>query len=139
LQVSKNPDFIESKKEAVLVSQSTEEEVNFFSFARELQKKCKKLKIKNTICEATKKRQKECEEIAKKVDKMIVIGGKNSNNSRKLYEISSNFMETFFIENESEINLDDFIGVKKLGIMAGASTPEESIRKVFDLMNISLR
>lgn len=89
------------------------------------------LVIKNTICQATEIRQKESEEMAKKVDFMIIIGGKNSSNTKKLYEIAKQYCKTvLFIENETELEVDKIQSTDKVGIMAGASTPRESIEKV---------
>ena len=92
--------------------------------------------IKNTICNATNIRQKETEELSKTVDKMIIIGGKKSSNTKKLYEIAKeNCSDTYLIEDASELNPNDFKETNKLGIMAGASTPDESIEKVISLLN----
>ena len=92
-----------------------------------------KLVIKNTICQATEIRQKETEEMAKKVDCMIVVGGKNSSNTKKLYEIAKQHCEiVLLIENETELTLDRIQSTDKIGIMAGASTPKESIEKVIN-------
>lgn len=89
--------------------------------------------VKNTICQATEIRQKETEEMAKKVDAMIIIGGKNSSNTKKLYEIAKQYCKTvLFIENETELILDNIKSTDKVGIMAGASTPKESIEKVME-------
>lgn len=96
------------------------------------------LEVKNTICNATKLRQEETEDISSNVDYMIVIGGKNSANSAKLYEISKkNCSNTIFIETYKELenNLDEIIRSKKVGIMAGASTPRKSIDEVINLLN----
>ena len=93
-----------------------------------------KVVIKNTICQATEIRQKETEEMAKKVDCMIVIGGKNSSNTKKLYEIAIQYCKiVLLIENETELALHNNIKANnKVGIMAGASTPRESIEKVIE-------
>lgn len=89
------------------------------------------LVIKNTICQATEIRQKETEQIAKKVNSMIVIGGKNSSNTKKLYEIAKQYCDTvWFIENETQLEFEKIKQDDKIGIMAGASTPKESIEKV---------
>ena len=89
--------------------------------------------IKNTICQATEIRQKETEEMAKNVDSMIVIGGKNSSNTKKLYEIAKQYCKTvLLIENEIELAVDKIRSTDKIGIMAGASTPKESIDKVIE-------
>ena len=91
------------------------------------------LVVKNTICQATEIRQKETEEMAKKVDCMIVIGGKNSSNTKKLYEIAKKYCKTvLLIEKETELELNGIQSTDKVGIMAGASTPKESIEKVIE-------
>lgn len=93
-----------------------------------------KLEVKNTICDATRVRQEETKEIASNVDYMIVIGGKKSSNSMKLYNISKqNCKNVIFIETYKEItdeNLKDIQNSNKVGIMAGASTPKKSIEDV---------
>lgn len=91
------------------------------------------LEIKNTICNATKERQEETEKIAKTVDAMIIIGGKHSSNSTKLYELSRKYCkEVYFIETEKELDMKYFKDKESVGIMAGASTPKESIQKVVE-------
>lgn len=87
--------------------------------------------VENTICKATELRQKETEEISKKVECMIVIGGKNSSNTTKLYEIAKNNCKTtFHIETVDELNKEEIGRYNVIGIMAGASTPKESIEEV---------
>lgn len=91
------------------------------------------LVIKNTICSSTEQRQIETKELSKKVDFMIIIGGKNSSNTQKLYEVSlENCPESVCIENYEELkNMKSEIEkCKKIGIMAGASTPQKSIEEV---------
>lgn len=87
--------------------------------------------IKNTICNATEFRQKETEEIAKKVDYMIIIGGKNSSNTKKLYEVGKKYCENCVcVETADELDLEKIEEHKKVGVMAGASTPKEIIDEV---------
>lgn len=87
----------------------------------------KEIEIKNTICNATEIRQKETEELSKKVDYMIIVGGKNSSNTKKLYDIAkSNCDNVALVEKIPEINLKELEIYDKVGIMAGASTPNES-------------
>lgn len=93
------------------------------------------LEIKNTICNATKLRQEETKEMASKVDIMIIIGGKNSSNTKKLYQISSKYCKkSILIETKEELNLDYIRSFNKIGIMAGASTPKKSIENVVELL-----
>lgn len=87
--------------------------------------------IKNTICRATELRQKETEELSKKVDLMIIIGGKNSSNTIKLYEIAQKYCRnSICIETADELQIEKISKYEKIGIMAGASTPKESIDNV---------
>ena len=89
--------------------------------------------IKNTICKATELRQKETEDISKKVDMMIIIGGKNSSNTKKLFEVAKkNCQNNILIETVNDLNT--IPDVKKIGIMAGASTPDESIYEVINIL-----
>lgn len=93
--------------------------------------------VKNTICNATKLRQEETEELAKNVDYMIIIGGKKSANSIKLYEIAkSKCKNSYFIETYKELEdkIDDIRKYNKVGIMAGASTPRKSVDEVINLL-----
>lgn len=94
------------------------------------------LEIKNTICDATKLRQEETEQIAKEVDMMIIIGGKNSSNTKKLYEISKKYCKNcILVETCEEINTREIAKFSKIGIMAGASTPQKSIEEVVEMLN----
>ncbi|MEG0641928.1 MAG: bifunctional 4-hydroxy-3-methylbut-2-enyl diphosphate reductase/30S ribosomal protein S1 [Clostridium sp.] len=87
--------------------------------------------IFDTICSATDERQTEAKEISSKVDAMIVIGGTNSSNSRKLYEIAQvNCNKSYFIETEEELDIESIKGCEVVGITAGASTPEYLIERV---------
>lgn len=95
------------------------------------------LVVKNTICRATELRQKETEEISKKVDNMIIIGGKNSSNTKKLYEIAlKNCKKTICIETKDELEKELYKNSETIGIMAGASTPQKSIDEVVNTLNI---
>ena len=90
--------------------------------------------IENTICKATEVRQKETNALSKNVDMMIIIGGKNSSNTKKLYDISkANLENSICIEDVLEINQEidkKIFNSDKIGIMAGASTPNVSIQEV---------
>lgn len=89
------------------------------------------LRIFNTICAATQERQVAAKKLAKMVEAMVVVGGKNSGNTRRLYEICSEVCpKTYHIENENEIEFSWFEGVSCVGVTAGASTPAEHIECV---------
>lgn len=91
------------------------------------------VKCYNTICSATRERQEECEIIAKKVDLMIVVGGKNSSNTQKLYEISKKYCKNaIHIESVSELMMNNVSKYVNIGIAAGASTPDWIINEIID-------
>lgn len=94
-----------------------------------------KLIIKNTICYATELRQKETEEIAKKVQYMIIIGGANSSNTKKLFEIGkTNCKNCVCIETVNDLDLNIINKYEKIGVMAGASTPQDLIEEVVNIL-----
>ena len=87
--------------------------------------------ILNTICNATEERQKEAADIAGRVDAMIVIGGRNSSNSQKLYDICKEICNrTYFIQTADDMDYSLLSGLDKVGITAGASTPNNIIEEV---------
>ena len=92
--------------------------------------------IRRTICNATRDRQESCRALAKQVDLMVVIGDRHSSNSRKLFEIANNNCEnSVFIENASELLLKHGEKYTKIGVIAGASTPEWIIKEVISSMS----
>ncbi|EJU19223.1 bifunctional 4-hydroxy-3-methylbut-2-enyl diphosphate reductase/30S ribosomal protein S1 [Mogibacterium sp. CM50] len=92
--------------------------------------------IKNTICNATRDRQESCAELAAKVDCMVVIGDPSSSNSKKLYEITNNNCKNaMFIQDISDLELKELHNYNKIGITAGASTPEWIIKEVIASMS----
>ncbi len=96
-----------------------------------LVQKIKEIKIYNTICKATKVRQEEAKKLAHEVDLMIIIGGKNSSNTTKLYLISKKVNKnSYHIESADEIKEEWFDNIKSVGITAGASTPQWIIEEV---------
>lgn len=122
-----------------VVSQTTEKQSNWEKVLNIVVRSCKEFIAFNTICSATEYRQKSAEDLSKNVDMMLVIGGRNSSNTTKLYEIcKSNCSNTIHVENSGEIP-DSIIKAnktKKIGITAGASTPDwiikEAILKMSD-------
>lgn len=123
---------IMNEQNILLISQTTYSSKKFDEIAEILNKEIKNnLVINKTICPSTEIRQKETEEIAKQVDLMIIIGGKKSSNTKKLYDISCSFCKNvIYIENAEDFNIEDYMNIEKIGIMAGASTPKEQIEKV---------
>jgi (E)-4-hydroxy-3-methyl-but-2-enyl pyrophosphate reductase len=125
-----------------VVSQTTERQATWEDVLTVIIKCSKEIVAFNTICSATEVRQKSAEELSRKVDAMIVIGGFNSSNTTKLYEIcKKNCKNTVHVENILGVP-DEFIedkNIKSIGVTAGASTPDfiikEAILKIKD--NIS--
>ncbi|MBU4492830.1 MAG: 4-hydroxy-3-methylbut-2-enyl diphosphate reductase [Nanoarchaeota archaeon] len=115
---------------ASVLSQTTQSLEKFNEIAAILKKNIPDLKVFNTICDATKKRQDSAIKLAKKVDLMIVVGGYNSANTKRLREICSKIVETKHIEKADEIDDKWFNGRNLIGLTAGASTPDWVINNV---------
>src|SRR3989338_8476289 len=108
----------------LLVSQTTMAVDEFLKVAQELKKKIPNLKVVDTICAPTKKKQSSARELSKQVDIMIVVGGYMSSNTKKLAAVSSEYVETHHIERPEEIKKEWLTGKNHVGITAGASTPD---------------
>ena len=133
--------YIECEKsnlrQVYIVSQTTFGDKEFEELALEIEKNFVEFNIikDKTLCNATEKRQKEVEEISKIVNSMVVIGGKHSANSKELAKISEkNCGQVYFVENAEELKNADFSGIEKVGVMAGASTPQKDIDDVINLL-----
>lgn len=123
---------IKNEKKILLISQTTFNSKKFDEIAEILKNNINhNLQIKKTICQSTEIRQKETEQIAKNVDLMIILGDKKSSNTKKIYDISCEYCKNvFFIEDADELKIEKIKNLKKIGIMAGASTPKEQIEIV---------
>ena len=130
-----------SKINKVLIISQTTFSLEKFNIIVELVSNCLEnkdivLEVKKTICDATRVRQEETKELSSKVDMMIIIGGRHSSNTNKLYEISKgNCEKSILIQNSQELNIEDVKKHEKIGIMAGASTPKKSIEAVIEKIN----
>ena len=124
------------KDKVGIVAQTTKSYEEYFKVTNYLLPKVKELKVFNTICNTTGNRQAAAKRLAKKVDVMFVIGGHNSANTQRLAEISANTnTPTFHIETVDEINWDKIKNINKIGITAGASTPDWIIKEVLEIMS----
>ncbi|WP_148799285.1 4-hydroxy-3-methylbut-2-enyl diphosphate reductase [Campylobacter concisus] len=124
---------IKFKQKVALVSQTTRKVEKFMQIANYLMLHVKEVRVFNTICNATFENQEAAKNLAKRADVMIIIGGKNSSNTKQLYLISKNFCEdSYLIESEEELEKSWFDGKNLCGISAGASTPDWIIQKVVD-------
>ncbi|NLY85879.1 MAG: bifunctional 4-hydroxy-3-methylbut-2-enyl diphosphate reductase/30S ribosomal protein S1 [Tissierellia bacterium] len=118
-----------------VVSQTTNTQEKFARLSEIVKEKGNEVKIFNTICNATNHRQEACREVAKKVDAMIVIGGYHSSNTKKLADISKKYCKhVYHIETKDELPLDEIQKFNKIGITAGASTPDWIIKEVIETM-----
>ena len=115
------------------VAQTTKKKEKYLEIVNALILKNKEVRVFNTICDATFENQDAARELSKEVDVMIVIGGKNSSNTKQLHSICiENCSDSYLIENETELNYLWFIDKNLCGITAGASTPDWIIQQVVD-------
>ena len=119
-------------KNPLVVSQTTIKLKNFYDVAEAVKAKADgETQVVNTICSATRDRQDAARALAGEVDAFYIIGGRHSSNSRKLLAVCKEQCEkSFLIETEDEINAEDLRGAKRVGLTAGASTPNWLIEKV---------
>ncbi len=126
------------KKRSVL-AQSTQDLHLFETIVAALIEKTEELSVHNTICQSVQKRQKSTSELAASVDTLFIIGGRNSSNTNKLYEISKKIQpNTYFIERADQITPRMLKGAKRIGLSGGASTPPEAIREAVLKIKASL-
>jgi (E)-4-hydroxy-3-methyl-but-2-enyl pyrophosphate reductase len=124
-----------SKKIGV-VSQTTKIPADYQAIVGALMGKCQELRAHNTICNATAQRQAAAVETAQQVDVMLVIGGAHSSNSRRLAEVCAQVNpRTYRVATADELDAAWFTGAAKVGVTAGASTPDSAIDRVIDRLN----
>ena len=114
-----------------VISQSTFSSEKFTAMSEMISKRFHRSKVVNTICGATKKRQQATEELAKRVDLMIVIGGEESSNTVKLHIISAKHTQALHIQEACQLRSEWLAHKKIIGITAGASTPNWIIDEVY--------
>lgn len=115
------------------VAQTTRKKEIYLQMVNSLILKNKEVRVFNTICDATFENQDAARELSKEVDIMIIIGGKNSSNTKQLHSIClENCNDSYLIENDTELESNWFENKKICGITAGASTPDWIIQKVVD-------
>jgi len=122
-----------------ILSQTTQNKVQFANFVKKVMDasfpEVQELRIVNTVCDETQKRQEAAVELARRSDLVIVVGGHNSANTKHLAELCSPIAETHLIESAVEIKKGWIKGKKRIGITAGTSTPDEAIDEVADKLN----
>ncbi|EES89336.1 4-hydroxy-3-methylbut-2-enyl diphosphate reductase [Helicobacter canadensis] len=127
LKKAKIPDKV------ALISQTTKNIELFLEIADFLIRHCSECRVFNTICNATFDNQESARNLAKEVDIMVIVGGKNSSNTKQLYNISKEYCEDcYLIEDFQELHREWFKGKKLCGVSAGASTPNWIINEVVE-------
>ena len=131
---------LEEDRYYCLAAQTTQDREKFDVISEYLQNKLKnRLIILDTICDATKNRQIETINIAKQVECMFIVGGKNSGNTRRLCKVAMEHCPVcIHIETEHELNSQDFSRFSMFGLTAGASTPDDIINKVYHKLKLML-
>ena len=133
-EAKKKLDFLD--KDVYIVAQTTFNDVKFKDIVEFFRNKGYNVIVYNTICNATEERQREARALAADVDTMIVIGGKSSSNTQKLYEICRRECEnTYYIQTLVDLDLTVIESAKRVGITAGASTPNKIIKEVHGRMD----
>ena len=116
-----------------LIAQTTRKVEDYMKIANYLIPRHKEVRVFNTICNATFENQDAARKLSKRADVMIIIGGKNSSNTKQLFNIAhENCPDSYHIEDENEIDMAWFEGKELCGISAGASTPDWIIQNVVD-------
>ena len=124
-----------AEKSLVVVSQTTFERELWKKITKIIKNTCKSAIVFDTICSATNERQKYTARLAKESDVFIVVGGKHSSNTKKLYSIAANLCKhTFLVEDAGELPKNILTLGDSFGITAGASTPDRIIKEVLETM-----
>lgn len=133
LEPSDLQNIIFKNNKIATVAQTTKKKEKYLEIVNYLILKNKEVRVFNTICDATFENQDAARELSKEVDIMIVIGGKNSSNTKQLHSIClENCPNSYLIENEHELDNLWFLNKKLCGVTAGASTPDWIIQQVVD-------
>ena len=129
-------DRLPLRGKVAVVAQTTRKPEDFLKIVNALILKHKEVRVFNTICNATFENQDAAEELAKRADIMIIIGGKHSSNTKQLHSIASrNCKDSYLIENEKELKKEWFKDKELCGISAGASTPDWIVQNVIERIN----
>ncbi len=135
-RVVTSPQELENLKlgeRVALVAQTTRKVEDYMEIANYLIPRHKEVRVFNTICNATFENQEAVRKISKNADIMIIIGGKNSSNTKQLFSISKDYcQDSYHIEDENDLDYSWFLNKSFCGISAGASTPDWIIQNVVD-------
>lgn len=124
---------LEPPGKAILVAQTTQDEINYEKISERFLARYPEGEALSTICRATHRRQSEVRQMVTEVDAMVVVGGRNSANTKRLYEISrEGGVTAWLVESAAELDAEALKPFETIGVTAGASTPEWIIREVLD-------
>lgn len=134
--IENSEDFksLASSEQNAVVVQTTFNPSAFLDITQEIISFTKKTLVYNTLCEETLKRQREAKRLARKVDFIVVAGGKKSSNTKTLYDIVKNYTTAVRIEKTQELDSAWFKDATTVGIISGASTPKQMVKKVYDTL-----
>jgi len=118
------------KDKIALLSQTTKNEKDLFEVYEALKSKYEHVEMINTTCQPTKEKIQSVDKLSKEVDLMVVIGGKNSSNTKSLVDVSLKNCPTYLVEDENDIDIKWFKGKKLCGLTSGSSTPDYSLQAV---------
>ena len=121
---------VKLREKIATVAQTTRKIDDYLKITDYLIKNYKEVRVFNTICNATFENQLAVKELSKQADIMIIVGGKNSSNTKQLFNIAKEFCEAYLVENENELKKEWFSNKNLCGISAGASTPEWLVEKI---------
>jgi (E)-4-hydroxy-3-methyl-but-2-enyl pyrophosphate reductase len=120
-----------SQQKICVVAQTTQNRKKFFELKAKIKERFPQAEIFDTICEANRKRQEELKDLCHAVDAIVVVGGKESGNTKRLVEIAqAEEIPTFFGESEADLDLSQLRSYNDIGVIGGASTPDWVLEKV---------
>ena len=123
-------------KKVSVFSQTTFSSIKFVSLVNKIKRMTRSyVEIISCICPVVEEREKETSVIANNADLVIVVGGKDSSNTKKLYELASSIKNTIWVEKKDELNLEEVKNYSKVGIISGTSTDIDSINEIIDELN----
>ena len=123
------------KTPCIMVAQTTFNKTIWKKCEKIAKKVCTNVKIFDTICRATAKRQEEAISLAQQCDQMVIVGGRESSNTAKLRDVCAAYCPTLWVETADELPRDRFLPGMTVGLTAGASTPADIIKEVHTIMN----
>ena len=137
---TKDLEDLKLKEHIALIAQTTRKVEDYMKIATYLIPRYKEVRVFNTICNATFENQDAVRKLSKRADVMLIIGGKNSSNTKQLFKIAQeNCSDSYHIEDEKDLDYSWFDGKKLCGISAGASTPDWIIQNVVDAIQSTLK